>query len=240
MEPNIYYSSGTNSSVGGWTFNLDGAVQLNSIDGNYSVKKLDDGKIHAELAFKYIKKKLGILEKVYVDRRLKKLEQAFYNAVENGQEGLGEKFMRELMVEARQSLIAGRGFKHYVENDDIRKYKNKIKGGHISDTQFKDYTRIIPKDVLEKKKKSEGLFDGYVIYHYWDAETEKKVAKKEKMTPDEKQKMKDPILFGWIKENNRLYFIADWEDEYCDLTFDEIVDVVGENKIEKNPILNNN
>ncbi len=59
------------------------------------------------------------------------------------------------------------------------------------------------------------------------------------MTPDEHRKMKDPILFGWIKENNRLYFIADWEDEFCDLTFDEIVDVVGETKIEKNPKLTN-
>ena len=235
MEPNQYYSNVTNR--GDWTYSLDGVISTQSIDGSYSANKQEDGKIHAELAFKYIKKKMGLLEKLYVDRRLKKLEQAFYKAVENGQEGLGQKFMNELVVEMRQSLIAGRGIKHYVENADIKKYKHKIKGGHISDTQFKDFTRIIPKDVLAKKKATEGLFDGYVIYHYWDAETEKKIEKKEKMTPDEKAKMKDPILFGWIKENNRLYFIADWEDEYCDLTFDEIVDVVGESKIDKNPVI---
>jgi hypothetical protein len=57
------------------------------------------------------------------------------------------------------------------------------------------------------------------------------------MSSEEKQKMKDPILFGYIKETDRLYFIADWEDEYCDLTFDEIVDVIGENKLTKYPKL---
>jgi len=58
------------------------------------------------------------------------------------------------------------------------------------------------------------------------------------MTKEEIQKMKDPILFGMIKESNRLYFIDDWEDEYCDLTFDEIIDVIGENKLTKNINLN--
>jgi hypothetical protein len=57
------------------------------------------------------------------------------------------------------------------------------------------------------------------------------------MSSDEKSKMRDPILFGYIKETDRLYFIADWEDEYCDLTFDEIIDVVGENKLTKYPKL---
>ena len=56
---------------------------------------------------------------------------------------------------------------------------------------------------------------------------EKKIEKKQKMSPGEKSAMKDPVLFGFINECNRLYYIADWEDELCDLSFEEILDVLG-------------
>lgn len=44
--------------------------------------------------------------------------------------------------------------------------------------------------------------------------------------------MKDPILFGKIKETDKLYFIADWQDEHCDLTFDKLIDFMGKDKDE--------
>jgi len=37
------------------------------------------------------------------------------------------------------------------------------------------------------------------------------------------EKRKDPILFGVIAGSNKLYFIGDWIDEYCDLRFDDVV-----------------
>src|SRR5699024_9424503 len=46
---------------------------------------------------------------------------------------------------------------------------------------------------------------------------------------------KDPILFGTFQDKNsqtvidRFYFLGDWEDEYCDLTLDKMV-----NKMKKN------
>ena len=49
--------------------------------------------------------------------------------------------------------------------------------------------------------------------------------------------MKDPVVFGIIKETDKLYFVADWIDEYCDLTFRKIVDVVGREEISKVPSL---
>jgi hypothetical protein len=39
--------------------------------------------------------------------------------------------------------------------------------------------------------------------------------------------MKDPVLFGIIKETNKLYFIADWDDEFCNLSFEELADAIG-------------
>jgi hypothetical protein len=39
--------------------------------------------------------------------------------------------------------------------------------------------------------------------------------------------MRDPVLFGIIKETDRLYFVADWEDDLCDLSFSEMIDAIG-------------
>jgi hypothetical protein len=183
--------------------------------------------IHPKLYFSYVKSKFKLLERKKIEGRLKALEDAFNVAVENGQEVLGEKIMTEMAVMMRESIMFAKGIKSYVERDDLMRYKKKIRDGHISDTKLVDFTRVIPSKVLAKKKELEGVFDDYVIFHYWDED--KKDVKK--MTRDEKEKMKDPVLFGIIRETNRLYFVADWEDEYCDLTFDEMVKVLGKQKL---------
>lgn len=183
--------------------------------------------ISPQLYFKYIKKKFGVLERMRLDSRIKKLERAFNKAVENGQEALGNKLLKEIAREARETVMFAKGVRHFIEYDDLNKHKRNIRGGHISDTKLEDFTRVIPDDVLEKKKKVEGCFDGYVIYHYWDEKAEQNRTQKQKMTEDERGRMRDPVLFGVIRESNRLYFIADWEDEHCDLTFEEMLDVIG-------------
>jgi hypothetical protein len=191
---------------------------------SFEVKK--DSGMSPHIYFKYIKKKFSVLENMRVSNRLKKLEKLFYKSIEDGQEALSEKFLKEIARETKETELAARGIKLFIDRDELNKYKYKIRKGHISDTPFKKYTRIIPKDVLEKKKKVEKLFDDFIIYHYWDDS----VKDVKKMDSEEKRNMRDPVLFGIIKESNRYYFIADWEDEYCDLTFDEIVDSLGKDE----------
>lgn len=236
MENSFYY---INTTSGGNVIDITGRADFgNSVSNGFvSIGGGNTKGIHPVLAFKYIKKKFGVLENMKIKRRLEKLEKAFYQAIDNGQEALSEKFLRELSRETRESALYAKGIKYYIERSDISRVKYKIKDGHIADTKFEDFTKIIPKNVLNEKKKYNDFFDGFVIYHYYNNEIEEKIAKKQKMSKVEIEKMKDPILFGWIKECDRLYFIADWEDEYCDLTFDEIVDVIGENKLTKYPRL---
>lgn len=214
----------------------NGTAELNAGD---LVFRIDAKKgIRPELYFKYIKKKFKNLEGMRLDARLRKLEKAFDKAVESGQRALGEKLLTEILRESRESMIYAKGIKHFIEYDDLNKHKRNLLDGHISDTKYEDFTRVIPKSVIEKKKKVEGVFDGFVIYHYWD----ERAASKQKMSPDEKAKMKDPVLFGVIRESNRLYFIADWEDEYCDLSFDDMIEIVGRDDDEitltNKPVLN--
>ncbi len=187
--------------------------------------------INPSLYFNYVKKKFSFMEQVRMDRRLKKIEKAFYKAIENGQEALAEKFLHVLAVETREAVLYTKGIRQFINKDELNKYKRSIRDGHIADTTFEGYTRCIPPSVLKKKKELEKFFDGFVIYHSWIYEVEKKREKKQKITEKEKAKMKDPILFGWIKENpDVLYHIDSWEDELCDLSFDELVDVLGKER----------
>lgn len=247
MNPNQSMNSTNASTTAGYITSLDELTSSwqyigDAVGGGVSVGVKMGSGIAPELYFKYIKKKFGLLEGMKVNARLKRLEKAFNRAVENGQISLGEKMMKEIAREARESAMYAKGIKHFIEHEDLRKYKNKIRGGHISDTKFEHFTRVIPDEVLAKKKKVEDLFDGYVIYHYWNEEAAAKAEKKERMTPEEKARMRDPVLFGVIAESSRLYFIAEWDDEFCDLSFEELIDVVGkdeeEHTITREPKLN--
>lgn len=181
------------------------------------------------LYFKYIKKKFKLLERRKMRSREIELEAAFNAAAENGQNMLCEKILESLIVAARETAMYAKGINKYLSIDDAKKYKNRLNSGCISDTMLAQYTRIIPKHVLKRKKELDGIFDDYVIYHYWN-ESQKDV---KEMSHNEKTAMKDPILFGLIKENNNLYYVADWEDEYCDLTFDKMIKVLGKDSIGK-------
>jgi len=234
--PSDYYSATGTETY----FTIDGTSMLNS--GGFVTTVTQKTGISPQLYFKYIKKKFSMLEKMKIDKRLVRLEKAFDQAVENGQSALAEKFLLQVGREARESVIYAKGIKLFIEKSDLDKHKQNIRGGHISDTKLEKFTRVIPKDVLKKKKKVADIFDGFVIYHYWNEKAEKNREDKQKMSREERADLRDPVLFGWIKECNRLYFIADWEDEYCDLSFEELIDFLGKDedeiKIPRNPVLN--
>lgn len=221
-------NSTTNSSntSSGWF--VDGSAFYDFGDYGDVSMTVDKSKkqkgMRAKLFFKLAKKKFGTLEKMRLNNRVKKLEKAFNKAIKDGQNALAEKFMDKLIQETRECMLAAKGIKFFIESGDLNKYKHKVRGGHIADTPFEKFTRVIPPKAIKMKKKFEGIFDGFIIYHYWN-ECQKDV---KKMTPDEKQDMKDPILFGTFKDDSRLYFLADWTDSKCDLNFDEIVDVIAE------------
>jgi len=231
-----YYLSGQDFIINSSTDSWNGSYTYcptETINAGISLGQNDNGKISPQLYFKYIKKKFGTLERIRLDRRIKKIEGAFDECVDSGQNVLAEKILTDLAREIRESVIVAKGVSEYIERSDLDKYKHQIKEGHISDTLLKGYTRVIPKSITSKIKKLKGVFDDFVIWHYYEEEVEKKREKKQKLTPREVDDMRDPVLFGIIKETDRLYFIADWEDDYCDLTFDEIVDVIGSKRIGK-------
>ena len=75
------------------------------------------------------------------------------------------------------------------------------------------------------------IFDNYCILHY-DPE-KKSYAQTIEEQKRETQKRRDPILFGLIRGSNKLYYITDWVDEFCDLTLDKFVETL---QIEKDSL----
>lgn len=39
-------------------------------------------------------------------------------------------------------------------------------------------------------------------------------------------------MFGVINGSKKLYYVADWIDEYCDLTLDKVIEILGKETIE--------
>jgi len=176
--PNFYLSENTNY------ISITGTAGSSWGNGEVTVKQ--ETGIHPQLYFTYIKKKFGILETMRLQKNLKRIEKAFDVATQNGQTALAEKFINSLAIAGRESQMVAKGLKYFVERSDVTKYKYKIKGGHISDTQLKDYTRVIPENAQKKLNKVRDLFDGFVVFHYWN---EMKEEDKKVMSDEEKQKM---------------------------------------------------
>jgi hypothetical protein len=93
----------------------------------------------------------------------------------------------------------------------------------------KNFTRIIPNEVIDTKVKLDELcvFDNYVVMHYdpnnksW-AETQEDINRR-----------RDPILFGVILGSRKLYFVGDWVDDLCDLTLEQIAAELGQQAIKE-------
>ena len=134
------------------------------------------------------------------------------------------------MVKGEAVLIA-MGLKKYVSEKQVVEFYEQVgEDKNLKLTWIRNFGRIIPEEVYVVKKDVDErkIFDNYVILHY-DPENNG-----EKLTKEEIEKKKDPILFGVIKNSKKLYFIADWKDDYCDLTLEEMFNVLGEKVLKIN------
>jgi len=247
--PELVMQPATGTS-GGWTTNGIATFSLGeqqvihaTLDEHIAMQKqklgIKNPTLKVDWYFKLLKKKFNVLENATFDRRIKRIEELWSEAVDNGQDGLAARLLRKISEETKKSIAYAKGYRNYVLKEDIWKHKSNINGGHISDTEFSKYTEFIPKSVLAKKKEVDGIFDKFVILHYYNNEIEKKLEKKEKLTDSERSAKRDPILFGIIDESpEEWFFIDDWETDDDKLTLDDLIDADVEiNKITKTPDL---
>lgn len=178
---------------------------------------------------------------IYKDRVSKYLT-ALHNATNIGQTALQEELIRGLITNKYESVLYAEGCYYAVTEELVAKFASQCEKG-LKLNYIKNFSRPIPQDVIDKITKMNELevFDNYVVLYY---DPDGKVYKE---TAYEEAKRRDPIIFGVIAGSKKLYYVADWIDEYCDLTLDAFVDALGIEKddlhfdaeeIKKNKLIN--
>lgn len=130
----------------------------------------------------------------------------------------------------REKKLIDAGINTYIYRSDIAYYIDHVTSDHVSIIELENYPREIPDEIVDTIVKYKNLFDQmYVLFTDYTEELENEVE-------EQRKKETDPILFGAFKDNStntvveRFYFLGDWEDEYCDLTLDRMINEVNEHK----------
>lgn len=146
-------------------------------------------------------------------------EKALEDAKATGQKSLIEKIENILEISRTEAHLIQMKLNKYVSEEQmIDFYEKTDRNKKLKLTWIKNFVKIIPEKIITLKKEIDerGLFDNYVILHFdpnGDATN---------LTEEEKEVKKDPILFGVMEKSRKLYYIADWVDDYCDLTLDKM------------------
>lgn len=196
---------------------------------------------HPALYFKFVKSKLTKIQQEKLKKRLNMLKKLIPQTKSLGQQGLYEELAKQLAVVVKESEALACGVNYKVPRDDIEKIMHKVRGMDIKFDKLENFPRVIPDKIRRKIKQIQkvGLFDNLWILYTTKPDEKKIKSNKEKI------KEKDPILFGEFSfHEDVFYFIADWIDEYCDLTIDKFVDIIKEDDkdyaLEKIPEMDEN
>lgn len=187
-----------------------------------------------EVYFKNIKDRV----KTNTDENLKKLYDILTVQIDKAFKLKQNKLLQKLLftfdVLEKEKKLFDIGIKTFVYRTDIDTYINKIEKNVVKIIDLKSYPREIPDKVAEivVKLQDEQIFDEYyIVFTDYIGEVESQVK--------EERRRKDPILFGIFKTeaygrqlHDRFYYIADWEDEFCDLTLVKMVDTMAKKGIQ--------
>lgn len=137
--------------------------------------------------------------------------------------------MRKLLfhlesIEAEREIVK-MGITTFIYKDDIEEYIDNIAKDVVKIIELEKYEREIPDEIVAIIAQVKDKFDQlYVLFTDYTGKVERQVEKE--------RRAKDPILFGTFQNEktrtviDRFYFLGDWEDEYCDLTLDKMVNEV--------------
>lgn len=139
-----------------------------------------------------------------------------------GQERAFKKMVFYLENIENERALLRLGIDTYVHHDDVIAYLEAVQDRVIKITELANYERDIPDDIVHTIELTRELFDEfYVVFTDYTGQAERQIASE--------RREKDPILFGVFKNDNnrhigeRMYFLGDWVDEFCDLTFDRFI-----------------
>ena len=210
------------STVGTIVIGSNGALSVNSTPNT----KVTAKRIGPKLFFSYVKSKLNKSQQKKLKARLGKLQQLVKQAEELNQQALFEELSKSLVLAVRESEAVACGYDTWLKQADVAKFMSMVRENDTANSspvffkKLEEFPRAIPANVKKalKAAQSKGIFDEFWIL-YLD------YTREEVKTNKEKIRQKDPILFGrHSNDGEKLYFIIDWIDEYCDLTLSKFVE----------------
>lgn len=190
-------------------------------------KKVDVTTLSPKEYFDYVKGMKETTNSEYVKKAYDICKQMIEKFEKLGQVPAATKAKLHMEVLRRELELLDLGYDIYVNAENVRNFIENVSGRCIKIIAIEDYPREIPDDVADKWLAIKDKFDkGYIVFTDYTGEAEKQVEKT--------RKEKDPILFGALKVDSsrksmagnmyeKLFCIADWVDEYCDLTFEKLV-----------------
>lgn len=153
-----------------------------------------------------------------------------------GQKKGMQKLLFHLECIEKEREIVKMGINTFVYRDDIDYYIDNVSKNIVKVIELENYEREIPDEIVDVIAAVKDKFDHlYVVFTDYTGKVERQVEKE--------RREKDPILFGSFQSGetstliDRFYYLGDWEDEYCDLTLDKMVnetEKVGKRNIVKN------
>lgn len=195
-------------------------------------QKSQDPEISVSDFFKSIKNSAE--ELTVIEGRLKRYEDAVDHLKKSGQIALLDNLYMELEMHRAETQLYAASKTQVITELQVAEFASKA-NKKIKLDWIKNFTRLIPTTIIQEKTKLDDLhiFDNYLVMHY---DPDNKGSEK---TQKEKDEEKDPILFGVIAGSHKLYYVGDWVDEYCDLTFSKIIETLGPDAIKANDITAN-
>jgi hypothetical protein len=139
-----------------------------------------------------------------------------------GQTDLLHTLAQRIKESGKEYEILSAGYSFYLYRGDVNDIIDKVnkdKGfKYLKMTRLEDYRKLIPTTVAPLVKDVRKLFSSLYVLH---------TDPKGEDTVEEKRvnKDKDPILFGMAtNKSEKMYFIASWEDKWCDFTLNRLLD----------------
>lgn len=125
----------------------------------------------------------------------------------------------------KESKLLEHGITQWVDRHIIDTFIDDVADECVCIITMDEYPRPIPDEIIDKVMETSQIFDQFfILFTDYTGEERKKVAKE--------KRDKDPILFGNIfidgKVSHKMYFIGDWEDEYCDLTMSQMISLMAD------------
>ena len=176
--------------------------------------------------FKELKEKLVDIDINQIKEDCDLLVNLIEDAKEMGQIDLVENYKALAITLLKERILHKNGYSTYVKQEDIERFILNVKDKVVKICELEKFPRTIATEVKNKFKhiKKLNVCDEYYVLFIDYNKDEPNLTEKEKET---RKKNRDPILFGTFKESmDRFYFIADWEDDICDITLDKMTKVL--------------